>query len=92
MNKHAQDSANGVCKAHVLTMPVKDSNSAPPTSNWTRRELFPAEGEGTIGNQTGSGPTDDVCMWTLYILIVEPDHTRGLNNCDQIISLISLLV
>ena len=50
MNKHAHDSANGVCKAHVLTMPAKDSNSAPPTSNWTRRELFPAEGGGTIGN------------------------------------------
>src|SRR5258706_13545563 len=39
IKKHAHDSAYGVCKAHVHTIPAKDSDSAPPHSNWTRREL-----------------------------------------------------
>lgn len=38
-SKHVHDSANGVCKAHVHTIPAKETTSAPPTRIWTLREL-----------------------------------------------------
>jgi hypothetical protein len=78
MNKHAHDSANGVCKAHVHTIPAKESISAPPTSHWTRREL--------AADRQSDGARRMTFAW--YVLIVEPDHTRGLNDCASIISLL----